>query len=133
MNWLKDTVSEFGRQVGITALDLGTHDSVQLTFASGTILAVEPVLRVEEEEVLVYLGRPVGHQIASLLRIAMTKAHMANGGTLPVQVLMRGSGPEAMLLALVRLPRRSFTPQALTQAVDYLGRWLDQVQTGRDR
>ena len=25
MNWLKDTVSEFGRQVGITALDLGTQ------------------------------------------------------------------------------------------------------------
>lgn len=133
MNWIQDTVSEFGRQVGIPLQDLGPQESVQLTFESGRVLAVESVRRLEDDEVLVYLGHPAGHQLAFLLRNALAKAHTDNGGAMPVQVLARGSGPQAMILALVRLQARSFTPQALTQAVDFLGRWLDEVEAGQGR
>ncbi len=133
MNWIQDAVSEFGRQVGISSLDLGPQESIQLTFASGTVLAVEPVNRPEEEEVLVSLGRPAGHQVAPLLRTAFVKAHMANGGAMPVQIVTRGSGPQTLLVAVVRLQRRAFTPQALSQAVEFLGRWLDDAEAGRNR
>ncbi len=44
-----------------------------------------------------------------------------------MQLALRGSGPDAQLLAMVRLPERAFTAPALTQAVDYLNRWQDEV------
>ncbi|MFD0669004.1 hypothetical protein ACT80S_14885 [Ramlibacter sp. MAHUQ-53] len=133
MTWIRDTVADFGRHIGIDSLELGPEESVQLTFASGSILAVEPTHRLDEDEILVYMGRPVGHQLAPLLRIAMTKAHVDHGGSMPIQVASRGTGPDAMLIALVRLPHRTFTPQALVHATDHLGRWLDEVSAGGSR
>ena len=131
MSWIQDTVADFGRQLGMPQLNLGDHGVMQLVFASGGLLAVEPVQRGGQDEVLVYLGRPVGHQAPALVRVALAKAHLAKGGPWPVQTALRGNGPDAMLMALVRLPQRAFTQQVLSQAVDYLTRWLDDVQAGQ--
>lgn len=128
MSWTHDTVAEFGRQLGISQLDLGDHGVAQLAFANGGALAVEPVQRAGQDEVLVYMSRPVGHQAAAVLRHALSKAHFKNGGPWPVQVASRGNGADALVTALVRIPERGFTPQVLNQAVDYLTRWLDEVQ-----
>ena len=128
MTWVHDTVAEFGRQLGIDNLGFDKHGLVQLQMHSGALLAVEPAQRGQTPEVLVYLIRPAGHMAANMLRKGLAKAHYSNGGSMPVQVVIRGGGPEAMLLALVRLPERAFTTQTLAQAVDYVGRWLDEVQ-----
>jgi type III secretion system chaperone SycN len=130
-SWIHDTVADFGRQLGIDGLGLGSHGVTQLAFASGALLAVEPLERPQGNEVLVYLARPAGHQAAALLRVAWARATRIAGGGAPVQVALRGTGDEAMLIALQRLPERGFTPQALAQAVDHLSRWLDDVQAGR--
>ncbi|MES2480724.1 MAG: hypothetical protein V4609_01905, partial [Pseudomonadota bacterium] len=47
MSWINDTVADFGRQLGMPQLDLGDHGVMQLAFASGGLLAVEPVQRGE--------------------------------------------------------------------------------------
>ncbi|HZY20501.1 MAG TPA: hypothetical protein VFE82_18675 [Ramlibacter sp.] len=127
MTWVHDTLAEFGRQLGIDRLDFGRHGVAQLQLASGGLIAVEPARRGDQDEILVYLGRPVGHQAASVLRTALANAHFRHGGPMQVQVALRGEGPEAILLALVRLPERAFTPQALARAVDFLQRWLDEA------
>ena len=123
MSWVHDTVAEFGRQLGIEGLDFGAHGVAQLQLQSGGLLAVEPVRRGETDEVLVYLGRPTGFDAAGLLRRALVKAHHGQAGAMPVQVALRGDFPDALLLALVRMPERDFTLQSLGQALDYLRRW----------
>lgn len=131
MAWIQDTLADFGRQLGIDGLDFGPYGVAQLQLASGSVIAVEPVRRGQDDEVLVYLSRPVGHQAPQMVSVALARSHWRNGGPLPVQVGLRGRGAEAQLLALVRVPERTFTAQALAHAVDYLGRWLDDVQAGK--
>lgn len=128
MTWVHETLADFGRQMGLPDLDFGQHGVAQLQLESGGLLAVEPVQRGDAAEVLVYLGRPLGWDAAPLLRRAAQRAHHSEAGAWPVQLAVRGDSPDALLLALVRLPEREFTLQALGQAVDYLGRWFEQLQ-----
>ncbi len=131
MAWIADTLADFGHHLGIDGLDVGPHGVAQLQLASGGFIAVEPVRRGQEDEVLVYLARPVGHLAGQAVHAALARSHWRHGGALPVQVGLRGNGPDTQLLALVRLPERTFTAQALAHAVDYLGRWLDEAQSGK--
>lgn len=127
MNWIDDTLADFGRRLGLGHLDCGAHGVAQLTLSGGGLIAIEPVTRGDEEEVLVYVGRRAGHDAPRLLRQALVKTHHAHAGSLPVQVALRGQGPDALLLALLRLPAREFTPQRLDRAFDHLNRWLDAL------
>jgi type III secretion system chaperone SycN len=130
VTWIHDAIAEFGRKLGVQQLGLGSHGAAQLAFEDGGFLTVEPVQRGGKDEVLVYMGRLVGHQAALAARTALAKAHVASGGPFQVQVSLRGKGVDAVLIAAVRVPDRAFTPQALTHSVDYLSRWLDEVQAG---
>lgn len=125
MSWVQDTVAAFGRQMGLQDLSLDADGVVQLQLQSGGLLAVEPVRRGSIDEVLVYLGRPVGFEGAELLRRSLMQAHSAAAQVLPVQVALRGEAPEALLLMLLRVPASEFTLPALEHAVDYLSRWFD--------
>lgn len=128
MNWINDTLADFGRRLGLDHLDCGTHGVAQLALAGGGLIAVEPVQRGDAEEVLVYVGRRAGHETPRLLRRALAQAHHGQASGHPVQVAARGQGPDALLLALLRLPAREFTPQSLDRAFDYLNRWLDGLK-----
>lgn len=131
MSWIHDALAEFGHRLGIQHLDFGRYGVAQLAFEDGGLVALEPVRRGTQDEVLVYLARPVAHQAPLLVRGALAKAHLSHGGPMPVQVALRGNGPDALLLAGVRLHERAFTAQTLAQAVEFLGRWLDEVQSGK--
>lgn len=134
MNWVHETLAEFGRELGLADFGTGQHGVAQLRSASGALLAVEPVRRGKPDgidEVLVYLGQPLGFEAEVLRRRAMEKVHFSHGGPYPVQIACRGEGPQAMLLMLVRLPERAFTRQALVHVVDYLYRWYDELRDGR--
>lgn len=133
MNWIEDTVAEFGKQAGIPGLALGPQGVLQLGYKNGGLLALEAVQRGNQVEVVVYLGRQLGFQAAGVLKAALERAHFSHADPLPIQVALRGTGPDTLLLALVRLPERLFTPQSLTQAVDTLTRWLDEVQLRASR
>lgn len=130
MKWIHDAVADFGRRLGIDTLALDSHGLVQLQFESGDLLAVEPRRREEIDEVLVYLLRPGARTLSRSIRRGLAKSHYTEGGTLPVQVAMRGSGPEASILALVRIPERELTAQNLAMAVEHLGRWVDDIEGG---
>lgn len=129
MQWVHDTMAEFGRQLGLDRLGFGGHGVVQLQMDSGSMLVVEPVQRgARAQEVLVCLARPAGHRASRALVNGLAKVHFRSGGGWPIQLATRGTGPDVMLLAVVRLPERAFTPAALHQVFDYLLRWLDEVQ-----
>ena len=129
MSWVNDTLQEFGHQMGLKELGFGEHGVAQLVFHSGSVLAVEPVQRGDNSEVLVYLSRPLGFDGPQRLRSALSKAHFRQAGMLDVQVAVRGQDPDALLLALIRFNARDFTLQALDQAFDYLNRWHDSLST----
>lgn len=126
MNWVNDTLAEFGRRLGIAALDFGPHGVAQLALPSGGWLAVEPVQRSEaDDEVLIYLGHPLGFDAPRRLRQALERAHYAAAGVFPLQLATRGEGSESVLIVLTRVSAREFTPQRLDQAVEALSRWVE--------
>lgn len=128
MDWIADTLAEFGRQLGIEALRADAEGRLLLQREDGSQLAVEPIQREGQEELLIYWTVPVGYQAAAWVRRALARCHAETPSRWPVQVGLRGSGPETLGLALVRSPARGFTPQALSQAVEHLRRWLDAVR-----
>ena len=131
MNWVHETLSEFGRQLGLAGFALGTHGVAQLRLASDGLLAVEPVQRGTIDEVLVYLARPLGYEADELRLRALEKVRATRQGPYPVQVATRGDGPQAQLLMLVRLPERAFTLPTLMHVVDYLEHWFGDLLAGR--
>jgi type III secretion system chaperone SycN len=134
LNWVHDTLAEFGRELGLTDFGLGAHGVAQLQMQSGALLAVEPVRRGKVDsvdEVLIYLGQPLGFEATTLRRRALEKVHFSHGGPFAIQIATRGEGPQAMLLMLVRLPERAFTRQTLGHVVEYLDRWFAELRDGR--
>lgn len=127
MNWVDDTLAEFGRVAGLPGLAPDASGAVQLSLGSGAVLGIQPVQADDSSEIVVYMGRPVGLDKDRLLRQALSLAHWRNAPALPVQVALRGEGPDAKLLAAVRLSQRQFTLPSLTHAIDFLIAWLDKV------
>lgn len=121
--WIDDTLGQFGEQLGLPGLCLGAHGVAQLELQAGGLLAVEPA--PGGADVLVYLGRPLGFDGSTVLRQALARAHHAAAHPTPVQLAVRGDGPDALLLVLVRVPAQEFSVHALGRAVEYLGRWSD--------
>ena len=65
-DWIDDTLADFGRRLGLDRLDCGAHGVAQLALAGGGLIAVEPVRRGDAGEVLIYVGRPAGHDAPRL-------------------------------------------------------------------
>lgn len=128
--WIRDTVSEFGRQAGIADLQLSSTGSLRLRLDSGDLIVLEALPDPTPELTLLYLVRPVGHQLGALLRAALGRAHHQEAGPYPVMVGCQGSGAEAVLVAGIRQAERAFTAQSLAHAIEFLGRWMDDVQGG---
>jgi type III secretion system chaperone SycN len=127
--WVQDTIAQFGQQLGVPALAIGSHGVAALELHNGGLLAIEPG-RARAPEVLVVLGRPLGFDGGAALRKALAMAHHGAAATLPVQVAVRGEGPDALLLALARVPEREFNLQRLGQTVDFLLRWTEGALHG---
>jgi type III secretion system chaperone SycN len=127
MNWVNQTLAEFGVQIGITDLSFGKHGVAQLILQSGGLLAVEPVHRGDIEEVLVYMGQPIGFDAEKKIRKALCNIHYLQNTQLPIQLATLGVGSDAMLIALVRISERDFTLPVLGHAFDYLNRWFEKI------
>lgn len=130
MNWIAETLAEFGRQLGLSAFGLNAQGVAQLRLESGGLLAVEAVRRGQADEILITLGQPLGFEADRLRRRALEKVHCSQGGAYALQVAVRGEGAQALLLMVIRMPDRSFTPQALGQAVDCLDRCFADLRRG---
>lgn len=129
--WIRDTVAEFGQQAGIPDLRLSSAGTLRLKLDSGDLIVLESLPSPANDLALLYLVRPVGHSLGALLRAALARAHHQEGSPYTVRVGGQGSGPDAVLVAGIRQAERAFTAQNLAHAIDFLGRWMDDVQGGR--
>ena len=62
-----------------------------------------------------------------MLKAALVRAFDTPQGPYPIQVALVGSGPDAAVLALVRLAERDFTLPVLEKSVEFLQRWLVEL------
>lgn len=127
MDWLDNTLTEFGQQLGLPDLRLNTQGAVRLALESGKQLSLEPLLQNGHQEVLVTLGLPVGHAAAAHAQAALQMAHAESFPPLDIQLALSGQGADTLLIATTRLPARAFTVPALSGTVHTLDRWLDSV------
>lgn len=127
MDWIDDTLAEFGRQLGVPDLRLNTRGAVRLVLGSGLHLSIEPLFRRGQQEVLLALGCPIGHGATQYAAYALQQAHAENFPPLDLQLSLSGYGEDTLLIASVRLSARAFTLQALSGAVSSLGNWLTGV------
>ncbi len=126
MDWVADTLTEFGRQLGIDHLALNERGSLQLEL-SGRPLTLEPQVRRCHQEVLVSMGCTVGHQACARAQIALDLAHAESFPPVSVQLALSGQGAQTRLIATTRLPSRAFSVTTLSSAIRGLQRWLDSV------
>jgi len=124
MSWVDQTLADFGRGIGIDNLTLNAQGVAQLQLQSGTLLAVELV----DEQVLVYIAQMLAFEDEALKLRALRAADFRNGGAFPVQIGLSGTGMDAMLIVLTRVPERKFTLPLLGQAFDSLCGWYEAVQ-----
>jgi len=132
MNWVDDTLAEFGRMAGLPGLAPDTSGAVQLSLEAGAVLGIQPAQAGERGEIVVFMGRPAGLEKDKLVRRALSLANFRNAPPLPVQVALRGEGPDGLLVAAVRLSERQFTLPKLTHAIDFLIAWHDKVASSGD-
>ena len=132
MDWLDETLAEFGQQLGLPSLRLNAHGVVRLSLESGKQLTLEPMVRHGYPEVLLSLGDPVGHAAAAFAQAALQMAHVERFAPLDIQLALSGHGAETLLIATTRLSARACTPQALAVAIRSLDQWLDDLMATGD-
>ncbi|MFC4160061.1 type III secretion chaperone SycN [Chitinimonas lacunae] len=120
MNWLDATLNDFGRQLGLADLRFDQQGVVQLGFSDQGSLGIER----RDDEVLIYLVRPLDYHDATLAERALKLVERRQGWRFPVQT---GSLPEQRLLFLTRLPHAAFTLPALEEALQLLDRLHRQL------
>lgn len=127
MTWVQNALADYGRQLGFSALALDEHGVAQIELQSGWVLAMELVPRGSEEDVLVYLIRPLGYEGTSTKLKALKRTHYLQTPGLPLQLACRGDGPDEQMIVLTRMGSRRCTPQVLGQTFDSLRAWADEL------
>jgi len=120
MSWIAQTFGEFGRGIGLPALQ-PVGGRLSLSLGTGHRLD----FHVLEDAVLVLLLRPLpGPGRLPALRRALDACHLRHGWALPVRAGLTRAGE---LVFVTRLPLPQFRPDALEQALDLLTRLHERV------
>jgi len=127
MGWVESTLQEFGRQIGVSDLGFGSQGVAHLQRADGGFLAIESARRGPYDEVLVYLGHPLGFNAGELVRGALDRVHFSHAGAWDLQIGTQGQGSDTVLIVLTRIPERAFTLQSLNAAIEHISRWLEAI------
>ncbi len=128
MDWIEDALRKFGQQLGIEDLRPGPDGELLLQLEDGSQVGVERCEFLGTDESLVYALVPAGYQAGSRLRMALMRCHELSQARWTAQVGLRGMGPDAMVLVLVRVPSRQFTAPVLGDAIEHLLGWMEFIR-----
>ena len=120
MNWIDDTIRDFGRGMGME-LALDERGVLQLAFERMGTLGFERA----KEGVLVYLRRLLEHPGADTYRRALQVCHYSENPLFPVQPALQADGG---LLFAIYVPAADFQMPTLERAVAFLDLLHNEVQ-----
>lgn len=123
MAWIEQSISEFGRSIGIASLTLDADGGLRLGTESGGAIEVHHQRDFEPPVVLVMVSEPVGFSRSKRLRAAVRLADFRRSPGLPLLVALDGD----QLVLATRMDERSFSHPALEAALDQLDRLHQQV------
>jgi len=120
MSNLEQALLEFGREMGIDNLRLGSRGTAELRLESGSTLGLARH-DAHDEELVVYLALPAtDHDRAARLLRAMKVAAVPQPGAAALQVGWHGQGDNEVLVLATRIHDVDYSARALQKAVDEL-------------
>lgn len=123
MAWIEQSISEFGRSIGIASLALDTGGGLRLGTESGGAIEVHHQRDFQPPVVLVMMSEPAGFNRGTRLRTAMRLADFRRRLTVPVLVALDAD----QLVLATRMDERSFSHPALESVLDQLERLHQQI------
>ena len=124
MGQMEQVLAEFGRDIGLAALEPSANGHVQLRLDSGALLGAS----TQAEEVVLHYAEPVHYNAAELAFKAMRKAGRSESAADPVQVGLRSTTRGEWLGGATRLPLQRFSATEVHRLSGYLRAWLEQAR-----
>jgi type III secretion system chaperone SycN len=124
MNWIQQTVAEFGQTLGIPALALDPDNWLDLALESGELISIQYLAELAVKEVLVSRSKPLTYNRPDQLRRALRLVDFRLPSAWPVQAALSDDA----LIFNMRIPERSFVLTALEQAIAQLGEMHKRVE-----
>ena len=121
---MQHALADWGREMGLPALEAGPGGEVQLRLESGALLGVAAV----DEGVLVHWAQPVRHGGGSLMLRALQQAGATRGAGRPVQVGLRTLPGAEWLVVGTRVPELDVSARGLREAAEFLRQWLEALE-----
>lgn len=115
MDWIQQTVRDFGDTLGIEDLEFDASQGIELMLDSGVLVGISCL---PSQEMLVYATAPLDFDPLSELEQALRLSNARYGDLPPVQVAISNN----QLVLAIRLSTREFDLPALDEAV---GRLVD--------
>ncbi len=123
MAWIEQSISEFGRSIGIASLALDADGGLRLGTESGGAIEVHHQRDFQPPVVLVMVSEPVGFNRGNRLRAALRLADFRRRPIVPVVVALDAD----QLVLATRMDERAFSHPALESALDQLDRLHQQI------
>ena len=127
MSWVDQTVAAFGQTIGIPGLSLDSRRALDLILEHGGGLSLRHLAEGTSAEVVVQRSKPLEFARAQQIRRALRLTDFRRPSSWPTQVAVQ----DDLLILAMRIPERSFTLDALEQAISELIRMHAFVAEGR--
>ncbi|MDB5823486.1 MAG: hypothetical protein JWR21_2190 [Herminiimonas sp.] len=113
MDWVAQTITAFGQDIGVPDLALGPDNRLSLEMQSGGALDIIYLPEVPSGQVLLVRGRPLDRDAS---RVAAKALRIADFRQTPEWQVQAGLRDNHLLLS-TRIPERAFVLNTLQQAL----------------
>ena len=116
MNWVEQTINEFGNSIGLPSLTLDYTGKVRFSLQQGGSIAIQHLPDLALPEIVVTRSEPISYATPELFRQALRIGDFRNPSGWPLQA---GCNQRELFLA-IRIPERAFVLNVLEQALAQL-------------
>lgn len=124
MSMLAQALADFGRDIGMDALQERTEGGLQLRLDDGDLLGAQ----VHEDEVVIHYAQPCSFDAPARLLKAMKLSHAVGSDASMVQVGLRETPQARWLVVAQRVPAMGFGAGQMHQVLGYLRDFVQQTK-----
>lgn len=124
MDWIAQTISEFGTRIGLPGLQLDAHGRLKMALEDGSGLGLIHMADARAPEVIVYRSYPLTYLGPQAFRKALCLSDFRQPNPWPLQA---GANYKELSLA-VRVPERAFSSASLEQALEQINRIAELIR-----